>query len=149
MWALIEELVAGGTTLLLTTQYLEEADQLANDIAVVDHGRIIARGTPRQLKEDVGGERLQLTLPAGSDLRAAARVLEQHGGTDPQFDDEHMQVTAAINARPGLTTIIARDLQAIGIQLDAAALLRPTLDDVFLTLTGHTTVEDESAEVAA
>jgi ABC-2 type transport system ATP-binding protein len=149
MWALIEELVAGGTTLLLTTQYLEEADQLANDVAVVDHGKIIARGTPAQLKAQVGGERIQLTLPAGSDLDAAARVLVGHGGHDPQIDREHHMVTAQIDARPGLTTVLAVELQAVGLQLDAAALLHPTLDDVFLTLTGHAAVEDETAQEAA
>jgi ABC-2 type transport system ATP-binding protein len=149
MWELIEELVAGGTTLLLTTQYLEEADQLANDIAVVDHGRIIARGTPAQLKAQVGGERIQLTLPAGSDLDAAARVLAAHGGHEPQIDRDHHQVTAPIDARPGLTTSLAAELQAVGLQLDAAALLHPTLDDVFLTLTGHAAVEDETAQEAA
>jgi ABC-2 type transport system ATP-binding protein len=149
MWALIEELVAGGTTLLLTTQYLEEADQLARDIAVVDHGKIIARGTPAQLKAQVGGERIQMTLPAGSDLAAAAQVLVAHGGNDPQIDFEHHQVTAQIDAKPGLTTALAAELQAVGLQLDAAALLHPTLDDVFLTLTGHAAVEGETAGEAA
>ena len=149
MWALIEELVAGGTTLLLTTQYLEEADQLASDIAVVDHGKIIARGTPRELKGQVGGERLQLTLPVGSNLAEAARVLERHSGSTPQIDPDHWQITAPISAVPGLTTTIAAELLALGIQLDAAAMLHPTLDDVFLTLTGHAAVADEQAEVAA
>ncbi|MDQ2683813.1 MAG: ATP-binding cassette domain-containing protein [Chloroflexota bacterium] len=143
MWALIEELVAGGTTLLLTTQYLEEADQLANDIAVVDHGKIIARGTPEELKSQVGGERIELTLAPGSDLAEAARILIAQGGLDPQINAEKSQVTAPISARPGLTTTIAAELHAVGIGLDAAALLRPTLDDVFLTLTGHAAVEDE------
>jgi ABC-2 type transport system ATP-binding protein len=148
MWALIEELVAGGTTLLLTTQYLEEADQLANDIAVVDHGKIIARGTPEELKSQVGGERIELTLAPGSDLAEAARILTAQGGIDPQIDAEKSQVTAPIAARPGLTTQIAAELNAVGIGLDAAALLRPTLDDVFLTLTGHAAVEDVEEEAA-
>ncbi|HYP62074.1 MAG TPA: ATP-binding cassette domain-containing protein [Thermomicrobiales bacterium] len=150
MWALIEELVAGGTTLLLTTQYLEEADQLADNIAVIDQGQVIARGTAAELKRQVGGERIELTLPAGSDLAAAARILIAQGGHEPQIDQEHWQVTAPIDATPGLTTTIAAELHAIGIQLDAAALLRPTLDDVFLTLTGHVaTSEDESTPEAA
>lgn len=148
MWALIEELVAGGTTLLLTTQYLEEADQLANDIAVVDHGKIIARGTPEELKRQVGGERIELTLPAGTDLNLVARVLAGQGGHEPRIDPERNQVTAPIDATPGLTTILASELEKVGIQLDAAALLRPTLDDVFLTLTGHHAVEDETEEAA-
>jgi ABC-2 type transport system ATP-binding protein len=150
MWALIEELVAGGTTLLLTTQYLEEADQLADNIAVIDHGQVIARGTAAELKRQVGGERIELTLPAGSDLAAAARVLVAQGAHEPQIDHEHWQVTAPIDATPGLTTTIAAELYALGIQLDAAALLRPTLDDVFLNLTGHAaTGEDESTPEAA
>jgi ABC-2 type transport system ATP-binding protein len=150
MWALIEELVAGGTTLLLTTQYLEEADRLADTIAVVDHGLVIARGTAAELKRQVGGERIELTLPAGSNLAAAAGVLTRLGAQEPQIDHEHWQVTAPIDATPGLTTTVAAELQAIGLQLDAAALLRPTLDDVFLTLTGHAaTTEDESTPEAA
>jgi ABC-2 type transport system ATP-binding protein len=150
MWALIEELVAGGTTLLLTTQYLEEADRLADNIAVIDHGLVIARGTAAELKRQVGGERIELTLPAGSDLAAAAGVLTRLGAQEPQIDHERWQVTAPIDATPGLTTTVAAELQAIGLQLDAAALLRPTLDDVFLTLTGHSaTDEDESTPEAA
>ena len=151
MWALIEELVAGGTTLLLTTQYLEEADRLANDIAVVDHGKIIARGTPEALKRDVGGERIELTLPDGSDLAAVARVLTEMGGHEPQIDPEHRQVTAPIHAIPGLTSILTARLAELGIQVDAAALLRPTLDDVFLTLTGHAATDDtdETTQEAA
>jgi ABC-2 type transport system ATP-binding protein len=142
MWALIEELVAGGTTLLLTTQYLEEADRLADNIAVIDHGLVIARGTAAELKRQVGGERIELTLPAGSDLAVAAGVLSKLGAQEPQIDTERWQVTAPIDATPGLTTTIAAELQAIGLQLDAAALLRPTLDDVFLTLTGHAATDE-------
>ena len=149
MWALIEELVAGGTTLLLTTQYLEEADRLANDIAVVDLGKIIARGTPEELKRQVGGERIELTFTSGVDLSEVARVLTANGGHDPQIDAEKYQVTAPINAIPGLTTILAAELQAVGIQIDSAAVLRPTLDDVFLTLTGHTTSDAEAEKEAA
>ena len=125
MWALIEELVAGGTTLLLTTQYLEEADRLANDIAVVDHGRIIARGTPETLKREVGGERIEVTLPEGSDLGAVAQVLVEMGGHEPQIDHERRQVTAPISAVPGLTTALTTKLSAIGIQVDAAATADP------------------------
>ena len=111
---------------------------------------MIARGTAAELKRQVGGERIELTLPTGSDLAAAAGVLTNLGAQEPQINYEHWQVTAPINATPGLTTTIAAELQAIGLQLDAAALLRPTLDDVFLTLTGHAaTAEDESTPEAA
>ena len=148
MWALLQELVAGGSTLLLTTQYLEEADLLADDIAVVDHGLIIARGTADQLKSQIGGERIELTLPAGTDLDAVARLLAGRFSGEPNIDSEARTVTAPVALSTGLTTTIASELHAQGIELDAAAILRPTLDDVFLTLTGHA-AEDEQTENAA
>jgi ABC-2 type transport system ATP-binding protein len=148
MWALIEELVAGGTTLLLTTQYLEEADQLANDIAVIDHGKVIARGTPESLKRQVGGERIELTFAPGVDLALAARILQENGGADPRIDADKHQVVAPIDAVPGLTTVLAAKLADSGISLDSAAVLRPTLDDVFLTLTGHAAVEETEENAA-
>jgi ABC-2 type transport system ATP-binding protein len=148
MWALLQELVAGGSTLLLTTQYLEEADLLADDIAVVDHGLIIARGTADQLKSQIGGERIELTLPAGTDLGAVARLLAGRFSGEPNIDAEARTVTAPVALSTGLTTTIASELHAQGIELDAAAILRPILDDVFLTLTGHA-AEDEQTENAA
>ena len=149
MWALLQELVQGGSTLLLTTQYLEEADLLADDIAVVDRGMVIARGTADQLKAQIGGERIQLTLPVGVDLITVASLMANHFTGDPQIDNDARTVTAPVILQPGLTTIVANDLSKNGIQLDAAAILRPTLDDVFLTLTGHGAGEDNPSEAAA
>ena len=146
MWALLQELVAGGSTLLLTTQYLEEADLLADDIAVVDHGLIIARGTADQLKSQIGGERIELTLPAGTDLGAVARLLAGRFSGEPNIDRRGQYRDRSGRAKHGLTTVIAAALHAQGIQLDAAAILRPTLDDVFLTLTGHAAEDDRNGE---
>ncbi|HET7034040.1 MAG TPA: ATP-binding cassette domain-containing protein [Thermomicrobiaceae bacterium] len=137
MWDLIQELVAGGTTLLLTTQYLEEADHLAHQIAVIDHGLVIARGTADELKTQVGGERLILTLAPGSDLPAAARVLDHLAVGPLQLDEPQVRLVVPVVAASGLLTRAVRELDAIGIAVDDLQLHRPTLDDVFLTLTGH------------
>ncbi len=147
MWALMEELVQGGSTLLLTTQYLEEADLLADDIAVVDRGQIIARGTADQLKAQIGGERIELTLPAGTDLNQVATLLAPRFIGEARIDGEARTITAPVEVLHGLASTIAADLKANNIDLDAAAILRPTLDDVFLTLTGHSAA-DEAQEAA-
>ena len=149
MWALMQDLVAGGSTLLLTTQYLEEADLLADDIAVVDRGLIIAQGTADQLKAQIGGERIELTLPQGTDLHQVASLLVARFVGEVQFDTEANTITAPVTLTPGLTTLIANELATHAIDLDAAAILRPTLDDVFLTLTGHSAEDEATAEVAA
>jgi ABC-2 type transport system ATP-binding protein len=138
MWDLIAELVAGGTTLLLTTQYLEEADRLANDIAVIDHGQVIARGTAEQLKAKVGGERLEVTVSPDSDLRDAARVLSATVGGPADVDEESRTVSVSVVAASGLLTRVVRVLEEHDVRLDDAGLHRPTLDDVFLRLTGRT-----------
>jgi ABC-2 type transport system ATP-binding protein len=137
LWALIRELVAGGSTLLLTTQYLEEADQLADDILVVDHGVAIARGTADELKAQVGGERVQVTVADAARADEAAAVLDGFavGGDHERLDES----TIAVPVAGGATTLIQalRALDDRGIALTDAGLRRPTLDDVFLTLTGH------------
>ena len=147
MWDLIAELVAGGTTLLLTTQYLEEADRLAQQVAVVDHGRVIARGTPEELKRQVGGERLDVTLTQGSDLGAAARALEALGAGPVQIDEARRHLSVPVEVASGLISRVVLALAERGVRLDEAALHRPTLDDVFLTLTGH--AAEESGEASA
>jgi ABC-2 type transport system ATP-binding protein len=147
MWDIIGELVSGGTTLLLTTQYLDEADRLADRIAVVDAGRVIAEGTSGELKARVGGERLELTLARGEGLDDAAGVLERyaHGDGGVRIEAERGYVGATVAGGPGLLAAVVRDLDAAGVQADELGLHRPTLDDVFLTLTGHA-AESESAE---
>jgi ABC-2 type transport system ATP-binding protein len=142
MWDVMRELVADGTTVLLTTQYLEEADQLAQRIAVIDGGQVIARGTPDELKMQVGGARLELTVAADSDLDAAVRVLRPYGDGSVHVDEERRRIVAPANGSEMLAAVV-RDLDAAGVQIDELGLHRPTLDDVFLTLTGH------MAEVAA
>ena len=147
MWDIIGELVSGGTTLLLTTQYLDEADRLADRIAVVDAGRVIAEGTSGELKARVGGERLELTVARGGGLDGAASVLERyaHGDGGVRVDAERGYVGATVAGGPGLLAAVVRDLDAAGVQADELGLHRPTLDDVFLTLTGHA-AESDSAE---
>ena len=137
MWDLIEELVAGGTTLLLTTQYLDEADRLADEIAVIDEGRVIARGTSAELKAQVGGERLMVQLSAGSDVGAAMQVLNRFGSGMVQVGDDRRRITMPVAVEEGLITRVVLELDDAGVHLDDVGLHRPTLDDVFLSLTGH------------
>jgi ABC-2 type transport system ATP-binding protein len=150
MWEVIRGLVREGTTLLLTTQYLEEADELANTIAVVDDGRIIARGTADELKSQVGGERIEVVVHLRDDIERAREVLGRHAGSDVTLDEHtrKMTVPAATGAQ-GLVQVV-RDLDAAGIRIDDIGLRRPTLDDVFLSLTGHgaEATEFEEEEVA-
>jgi ABC-2 type transport system ATP-binding protein len=139
MWDIIGELVSGGTTLLLTTQYLDEADRLADRIAVVDAGRVIAEGTSGELKARVGGERLEVTVARGDGLEEAVGVLERyaHGDGCVRVDAERGYAGVTVAGGPGLLAAVVRDLDAAGVQADELGLHRPTLDDVFLTLTGH------------
>jgi len=139
MWDIIGELVSGGTTLLLTTQYLDEADRLADRIAVVDAGRVIAEGTSGELKARIGGESLEVTVARGGGLNEAAGVLERysHGDGGVRVDSERRYVGTTVAGGPGLLAAVVRDFDAAGVQVDELGLHRPTLDDVFLTLTGH------------
>jgi ABC-2 type transport system ATP-binding protein len=148
MWDIIGELVSGGTTLLLTTQYLDEADRLADRIAVVDAGRVIAEGTSRELKARVGGERLEMTVAQGDGLQDAARVLERyvHGDGGVRVDIERRYVGATVAGGAGLLAAVVRDLDAAGVLVEELGLHRPTLDDVFLTLTGHAAEPDATGE---
>ena len=138
MWDIIRELAAEGTTLLLTTQYLEEADQLAGRVAVIDTGTVIAQGTPDELKEAVGGERVEITLIPGADLDKAAAALTVYTAGPVRADAAARRLDAPITASgSGITTRIVRALDDVGIEVDRIGVRRPSLDDVFLSLTGH------------
>ena len=148
MWDIIGELVSGGTTLLLTTQYLDEADRLADRIAVADAGRVIADGTSSELKAQVGGERLEVTVAQGDGLQDAARVLERyaHGDSGVRVDVERRYVVATVAGGAGLLAAVVRDLDDAGVLVEELGLHRPTLDDVFLTLTGHEAEPDATGD---
>ncbi|MEU0286970.1 ATP-binding cassette domain-containing protein [Streptomyces sp. NPDC006147] len=142
LWEVIKQLVSGGTTLLLTTQYLEEADHLAHDIAVVDHGRVIAQGTSDQLKARTGGERVEVVVHEREHIRAAAALLDKYslrglGQGDTSVEEHMRKITTPVSGGAKLLAEIIRELDAEGIEIDDIGLRRPTLDDVFLSLTGH------------
>jgi len=143
MWEVITELVREGTTLLLTTQYLEEADQLAHDIVVIDHGRAIAHGTPDELKRQIGGERLELTVGAQEEITTVTAILEAIGTDRPTVDEETLRVTVPVTNGPTALIEAVRKLDGAGIAPTDIGIRRPTLDDVFLQLTGHQ-AEDHS-----
>lgn len=145
MWGVISELVAKGVTLLLTTQYLEEADQLADDIAVIDHGRVIARGTADALKSQVGGERLQIVVREADQLPSVVRALSAIGDDEPGVDREFSRVSVATTRGASALVEAVRELDAAGVGIADISLHRPTLDDVFLTLTGHRAEDEPSS----
>jgi ABC-2 type transport system ATP-binding protein len=148
MWDVIRGLVRGGTTLLLTTQYLEEADELADTIAVVNHGKIIARGTADELKSQVGGERIEVIVHGRDDVARAIEILARLGGEAPLVDDHTRRLTVAAQGGAARLVQVVRDFDEAGIAIDDIGLRRPTLDDVFLTLTGHASAEDPEERVA-
>jgi ABC-2 type transport system ATP-binding protein len=145
MWEVIQNLVAGGTTLLLTTQYLEEADLLADDIVVIDHGKIIAQGTADQLKMQVGGERLELTVRDPVRLLEARDLLEPLGVGKAGLDEGRRTLLMPISGGAQVLTEALRVLDDAGIGIDDVGLRRPTLDDVFLSLTGRSAEDEEQA----
>lgn len=142
MWDAIRDRVREGATVLLTTQYLEEADELADSIAVVDSGRIIARGTSDELKSQIGGERIEVTANNVADIERAVNVLSGNCDGDCVVDERTRRITVPVQGGAGRLVQIVRDLDAAGIEIDDIGLRRPTLDDVFLALTGHATLPD-------
>jgi ABC-2 type transport system ATP-binding protein len=141
MWEVIRELVRGGTTLLLTTQYLEEADLLADEIVVIDHGRAIAQGTADSLKAQVGGERVEVVVASEAQLQDARELLGGLAAGEVVVDEHTRQVTLPVSGGGKVLVEAIARLDAAGIEVLDVGLRRPTLDDVFLTLTGHAAEE--------
>lgn len=137
LWEVIQELVSGGTTLLLTTQYLEEADHLAHDICVIDHGRVIARGTSDHLKAQTGGERVEVVVHEREDISSATEVLRGLGKGEVAVENHTRKLTVPVSGGAKLLAEVIRELDARGVEIDDIGLRRPTLDDVFISLTGH------------
>src|SRR6266702_992666 len=148
MWEVIRDLAAQGTTVLLTTQYLEEADHLAQLIVVIDQGRVIAQGTADDLKTQIGGERLELTVALSSDLNATLQVVRPYSSGEIQIDRERRHLAVPVTNGAQRLAAIVRDLDGAQIALDDLALRRPTLDDVFFSLTGRAVSEAEPPEEA-
>ena len=144
MWDIIRSLVAGGTTTLLTTQYLDEADELADEIVVIDHGLVIAAGTAEELKGRVGGDVLEFTVPDRARVTDAVTAIAKVSEGEPHVDKETGVISVGVGGRGSEALIEAvRGLDAAGIETRGLALRRPSLDDVFLALTGHAAEEDE------
>jgi ABC-2 type transport system ATP-binding protein len=140
LWDFIRDLVRGGTTLLLTTQYLEEADELADRIVVIDKGKVIADGTSDQLKQRLGGDVLDVKIRNHADLPRAVDALSGIGAEKPQLDERNNRITIAVGQAAGVDVLLAaaRKIDEAGIAIDDLGVRRPSLDDVFLSLTGHT-----------
>ena len=144
MWDIIRSLVADGTTLLLTTQYLDEADELADEIVVIDHGLVIAAGTSEELKGRVGGDVLEFTVPDRTRIADAVTAIAKIGEGEPHVDEGTGVISIGVGGRGSEALIEAvRALDGAGVATQGLSLRRPSLDDVFLALTGHAAEEEE------
>jgi ABC-2 type transport system ATP-binding protein len=148
MWDLIEDLVHGGASILLTTQYLEEADRLADDIVIIDHGLAIARGTADQLKEQAGGQRLEVVLEHPEQMDEAAIIVQQFGDGPVQRDERRGRLFTPVSSTDGLLAKVVLALDDAGIGINDLGVRKPTLDDVFLQLTGRGLEIEETTETA-
>lgn len=148
LWDIIESLVAGGTTVLLTTQYLEEADRLADSISIIDNGRVIAKGTADELKSSVGGQRIAVSLVSDGDSDAMREILARYGTGPIAADGARSLVVPVTDGAEALSRIMA-DTAAAGLELHDAGMRRPTLDDVFLQITGHAAEQTDAEGDAA
>ncbi len=146
MWSVIQELVDDGTTVLLTTQYLEEADRLAQRLAVIDRGTVIAEGTPAELKARVGGESLEIAVVDPGDIERARAILSAVASEAVFVDRDRRRVTAAVSEGPTSLARVSDDIARAGIRTEALGLHRPTLDEVFLTLTGRPVADDADGD---
>ncbi|GGK73057.1 ATP-binding cassette domain-containing protein [Streptomyces flaveus] len=146
VWESVRALVTGGTTVLLTTQYLEEADKLASHITVIDQGRAIADDTPDGLKNTVGGDRIEVVLAERADIPRAVKVVAKVSDAEPETDETELKVHAPVTDRVSALTEVARTLQDEGVQVEDIGLRRPSLDDVFMRLTGHRTDVAQNTE---
>ena len=142
MWGVIEELVKGGVTLLLTTQYLEEADQLADDIIVIDHGKVIAHGTSDALKKEVGGERLEVVVEQSS-IPKTLEIVSRVSGNQATLDEGLRRISAPVSTGSMALMEVLRSMDSEGIHALDVGLKRPSLDDVFMSLTGHAAEVEE------
>ncbi|MDQ3093738.1 MAG: ATP-binding cassette domain-containing protein [bacterium] len=142
LWEMIAELAKSGTTILLTTQYMEEAEYLANNVIVIDQGKVIAEGTVNQLKAKVGGEQVEVVLSDNVSLRKAKKIIGDHASVNETTN------TITVSAKEGVKSLtkVLSSLEKAKIKIETASLRRPTLDDVFLALTGHNTEDSESSE---
>jgi ABC-2 type transport system ATP-binding protein len=142
MWDIVRDLAADGTTVLLTTQYLEEADQLAARIAVIDGGTVIAEGTSDELKSSIGGEQLEITLAAGQDAEAALIALKDFAKGEITWNDAGLRLAMPVVVSDGLVTRVVRALDTAGVEVNDITMTRASLDDVFFALTGHASSDD-------
>jgi ABC-2 type transport system ATP-binding protein len=149
LWEAIRNLVDAGTDVLLTTQYLDEADHLANQVVIIDHGRAVATGTPAELKARIGGSVIELHVRAGQDLAGVAELLGRSGRRTAEIDAPTRRVSVQVDSGGDQLMSVMRSVNAAGVELEDIALRQPNLDEVFLALTGKSTAEQSQPATRA